>query len=87
MIHKGSILENVMDIDGYTHQKAEVLGVYEYTMSIVDMDLDTTHIVHKLDVGLTVPLCKTNFTHFDLKGNQRLKKPKKINAKTKRWAF
>lgn len=90
MVQKGSILTNVMDIQGYVHQRLKVINVYENTLAVIDLNTKTTHVVHKIDIGMTSLTFKNKshqyYQHFDLRATQKCKLPEN-EIKVKRWAF
>lgn len=51
-IKRGNMLFQVVDIFGNKHEKCRVTEVYRNTLAILDIDKQTSWIVHKKDLGL-----------------------------------
>ncbi|MFT8725414.1 hypothetical protein [Liquorilactobacillus nagelii] len=74
-IKRGNTLLNAVDIFGNKHEKCRVTEVYRNTIAVLDVDKQTSWIVHKKSLGLEMEApCSPSpkSIGFDLKGTQRL---------------
>lgn len=64
--YKGKVFFNVEDPFGYPHHEVEVIGVYDRTASVRDVETGMTWTVRKNELGLKEAKSK-KYEHFDYK--------------------
>src|SRR5699024_3850960 len=81
--YKGKVFFNVEDPFGYPHHEVEVIGVYDRTASVRDVETGMTWVVRKNELGLKETNKSKKFEHYDYeecKKKWKSKKNKLINT-------